>query len=201
MTENTLIVFVKNLIDGNVKTRIAKKKGNQFALQLYTELLNILKNSLSGLRGWEVVIYYSDFIEETDNWPFVISQERQNGINLGDRMYKAFKQELKKAEKVVMIGSDIPDLKKIHIQNASTSLQANDIVIGPTIDGGYYLIGMKKLDKVIFSGIKWGESDVYFETCKRLTQMNYSYDSLSKLRDIDEVDDIPDYVLRKLNKQ
>ena len=198
MTENTLVIFVKNPVAGNVKTRIAAKTNDRYALQLYNELLRILKLSLSGLNGWKVVIYYSDFIEKSDTWPFAVSREKQNGKDLGKRMQNAFEQELKKARKVILIGSDIPDLQVSHIQKAGEILQKKDIVIGPTFDGGYYLIGMKKLNRSIFSNIHWGQKDVFSETCKSITKGKLSFNSLPILSDIDEWQDIPEYILREL---
>ena len=84
----------------------------------------------------------------------------QEGKTLGDKMYNAIEQELKTSDKVILLGSDIYDLKKDMINTAFEKLDNFDIVINPSIDGGYFLIGMKNAIKEVFDLPSYGDNSV-----------------------------------------
>jgi rSAM/selenodomain-associated transferase 1 len=117
----------------------------------------------------------------------------QAGEDLGERMKNGFVEALSmNFKRVVLIGSDIPDLPLEFIEEAFTSLQEKDAVIGPALDGGYYLIGFKKetFSPRVFEGIHWSTESVFEKTLKVLQQEGLTVHTLQPLRDIDTVEDL-----------
>ncbi len=136
------------------------------------------ENSLSDLKGWL-----------GDDYLYM----PQKGEDLGERMKNGFIEAFAmNFKRVVLIGSDIPDLPLEFIEEAFTSLQEKDVVIGPSFDGGYYLIGFK--DKVfslkVFEGIPWSTEKVFEKIMKVLKQEGLTVHTLQLLRDIDTIDDL-----------
>ena len=106
-------------------------------------------------------------IKQMKNWlgDSLTYVEQEKG-DLGFRMFSALKRSINEgANKVVVIGTDIPGQISHHIENAFYTLDEKDIVIGPATDGGYWLIGMKK-PYDIFQGISWGKETVLQQTLK-----------------------------------
>ena len=128
MNKQLVIVFVKNLKLGNVKTRLAKSIGNEAAFQVYKELVFVTEKVTSTLHA-DKRIYFSDAIVE-EQWPGVYKVV-QEGENLGDRMKNAFNQGFKDGYKhIVLIGSDLPDISSKHIDEAFEHLTKNEVVFG-----------------------------------------------------------------------
>lgn len=115
----------------------------------------------------------------------------QEGSNLGERMATAsdvlFSQG---AEKVIIVGSDIPQLDPLIFQAALKLLNNKQVVLGPTFDGGYYLLGINKMIPEIFNGISWGSSSVYRETRDVLENRRFDWQELELAYDIDSSDDL-----------
>jgi len=117
--------------------------------------------------------------------------------DLGQRMQSAFDHTFHgDTETALLIGSDIPDISAGLLEQAFHSLEDNKVVIGPSRDGGYYLIGFhaeqaQLLYPLLFSGITWSTEDVYTTTINRLHNSNISVFSLPTLRDIDRDEDLP----------
>jgi glycosyltransferase A (GT-A) superfamily protein (DUF2064 family) len=84
----------------------------------------------------------------------------------------------------------VPDISPIIVDEALSALESHDIVLGPAHDGGYYLIGMNRLNKALFKGINWGSEDVLQDTLTRVVEFNLSFYLLPTLIDIDSVDDL-----------
>lgn len=134
--------------------------------------------------------------------PSYIKTFPQQGEDLGERMENAIGKLLNIGyEKVILIGSDIPEIQVEYILNAIKVLQGADVVIGPTLDGGYYLVGMKKLYKQIFkSKIKWGEKSVLDGTFSIMKEEQLIMGFASVCRDIDTKEDIKAFVKKYRNK-
>ncbi len=110
----------------------------------------------------------------------------QKGVSLGERLYKALREAFAENKgKVVIIGTDCPGLTLKHIEQAFNLLDRFNLVIGPAHDGGYYLIGLTKAVKDLFSGIKWGSAFVYRQTLEAAQKANLSIAELEKLQDVD----------------
>ena len=102
------------------------------------------------------------------------------------------------AEKVIIIGSDCYDLKTEIIEGAFDALSANDVVIGPAEDGGYYLIGMKKRHKNLFENKEWGTSNVLLDSILTIKEQKLSYQLMPTLNDVDTIEDMPTELKEKL---
>ena len=188
-SKNLLLIFTRNPELGKVKTRLAKTIGDEAALDIYKFLLEHTKQVTQNL-SCNKAVYYSVKVREHDIWNATTYQKHlQDGNDLGIRMHNAFQQAFSTGyEKVVIIGSDLPDLTSEHINEAFEKLNSNDVVMGPAEDGGYYLLGMKKLHANIFQHKDWGTSTVRKDTLNDL--QNESVFLLETLNDVDVFDDI-----------
>ena len=201
MTKNLIIVFVRNPELGKVKTRLSKTIGDQGALKTYILLLKHTESVLHKVSS-EKVVYYSEEIQKNDLWDDARYQKKlQKGVDLGARMQNAFDTAFKDSyEKVVIVGSDLFDLRASHIENAFKYLENHDVVLGPSLDGGYYLLGMKKLHSAVFKNKQWGTDTVFGSTIKNLQKQNVKL--LEALNDIDTFEDLeaqPE-LLKKIKK-
>jgi rSAM/selenodomain-associated transferase 1 len=192
MSKNLVMVFTRNPELGKVKTRLAKTIGDNNALKVYKYLLDHTHHTLLQLNI-DKAVYYSVAIREDDIWNSNQFQKHlQQGEDLGLRMQHAFESAFKaNYDKVIIIGSDLLDLKANHIQKALDALDTNDIVIGPAQDGGYYLMGMKTLFPKVFQNKNWGTDSVFQDTMQDL--QNLDVHLLDELNDIDTFEDFKVY--------
>ena len=186
-----LIIFVKNPEKGHVKTRLAASIGDEKALEIYLQLLAHTRKVTTDLEVHKAV-FYSKHIDENDEWPsppFLKRIQCEGG--LGIKMAEAFKQAFQMGyQKVCLIGTDIYELTPEVIEEAFLSLSKHDTVIGPAKDGGYYLIGMKKLHASIFEGKTWSTPTVCQDTIQDIENLGLSCQLVDTLNDIDEFDDL-----------
>ena len=201
MNKNLILVFVRNPELGKVKTRLAKTIGDKDALKIYTILLQHTESVLHKVSS-DKVVYYSEEIQSNDLWDNALYQKKlQKGADLGARMQNAFETAFKDTyEKVVIVGSDLFDLNPNHIKEAFTALENHEVVLGPSLDGGYYLLGMKKMHPAVFKNKQWGTDSVLESTLKNLNQQNVKL--LEALNDIDTFEDLkaqPE-LLKKIKK-
>lgn len=185
-----VLIFVKNIIEGRVKTRLAATLGNEAAMNIYRQLLQHAHDVIKNIDAAKIVSY-SDVIEE-DRWNNdEFKKELQQGIDLGKRMENAFIHAFETGyDSVIIIGTDCPEINKNILETAFKELNDFDIVIGPATDGGYYLLGMKKLHSFLFKNMKWSTSTVFKDTIERCNAGQLSYFLLPELSDIDEEKDL-----------
>ena len=164
MSDNHLIVFVKQPIEGKVKTRIAQTKGNEIALEVYTNLLEKTKQII-GKANCHIHLFVEGELTFFRNWTYN-TVHKQQGSNLGERMLFAFETvfNLFPNSNCIIIGSDCYELTSKMIDEAFEKLDNNNYVIGPANDGGYYLLGMKILLPALFQNIIWSTNKVYTQT-------------------------------------
>ena len=181
-----LIIFVKNPILGQVKTRLAASIGDDMALLVYQNLLKYTKRVASSL-GCHRYIYYHSHIDNSDIWEETEYTKRIQAFgDLGNRMKLAFQDVLDSGmERVCLIGSDCPSLTHSHIESAMDKLKDVDIVIGPSLDGGYYLIGLKAQQKELFENIEWSTNKVLSSTLSRCKSLDLKVHLLPQLSDVD----------------
>lgn len=191
-SKNLIITFTRNPELGKVKSRLAKSIGEQAALEVYIKLLEHTESVLKQI-DCDKAVYYSVKVRDNDLWDASIFQKHQQfGDNLGVRMENAFKKGFEEGyENIVIVGSDLYDLKPEHINDAFKALDTHDNVIGPAEDGGYYLLGMKTLHPSVFKIENWGTETVYKQTISKLND-NAVY-VLETLNDIDYVEDLKPY--------
>jgi rSAM/selenodomain-associated transferase 1 len=190
MSNDTLLIFARNPVYGKVKTRLAATVGNDKALQIYQQLVEHTAAVTQNINATRVV-YYSDFIADNDAWDNNYSKTVQQGTDLGERMSNAFSDTLELGvKKAVLIGTDCYKLNTEIIANAFTELSNYDIVIGPALDGGYYLLGMNNHHPQLFNDITWSTDTVLMETLTRCADLGLRYFLLPVLSDIDDEKDL-----------
>ena len=193
MKKNPLVlVFCKNQIIGKVKSRLALKIGKQKAFFVYSNLVNKTASIVNSLSS-DVHVYYSDYIEENDDFKSPkIKKFIQKGNNLGDRLINALSISFKNFSPVVIIGSDLWELEISDIEDAFRILKNKNVVIGPSTDGGYYLIGMNYLDTKIFENKNWGQQSVLNDTIRDIYDKTNIH-LLDEKTDIDTYDDLCEF--------
>ncbi|GAB4340232.1 MAG: TIGR04282 family arsenosugar biosynthesis glycosyltransferase [Flammeovirgaceae bacterium] len=191
MEKSRLLIFVKNPILGKVKTRLAVDIGQEKALEVYKYLLNYTKSVALNLP-FEKQVCYDAFVEENDIWDNdKFLKTKQLGNNLGERMSNAFQNAFNEGcQKVVIIGSDCLEITSEIIINAFEVLNQKEAVLGGTMDGGYYLLGLSKMEKSVFEHKKWSSESVFRDTLNDFLQKNMSYYLLPTLNDIDNLNDL-----------
>ncbi|MBA4417824.1 MAG: hypothetical protein C0392_07930 [Syntrophus sp. (in: bacteria)] len=190
-----IILFVKYPERGKVKTRLAESVGTEHALALYRLFVKDIMATLQE-GDYELIIAFSPphSLESFQGW---LGKDHhyipQKGDDLGERMKNAFKDAFALGlQHVLLIGSDSPDLSGDIIMTAFESLKSNDAVIGPTYDGGYYLIGFRYdtfLPRV-FEGIPWSTARVFQDSMDIFESGKYLIRVLPEWRDIDTLDDL-----------
>lgn len=199
---NALILMTRVPIPGKTKTRLMNViSGNKCADIHKCFLLDLFNMTKFLKKDIDIYLTYTpiDEYEILKNMtPAYINVFSQYGQNLGEKMSNAIRFVLNKDyEKVILIGTDIPDLKHIDIIHSFNSLDENDITIGPTFDGGYYLIGMKNLyDELFHEKIKYGNISVLESTIDIANNLNLKVGLSKKYRDIDTIDDLIDFKKR-----
>lgn len=191
MTKRLLIIFAKNPILGQVKTRLAATMGDEKALEIYLKLLEFTRKITADLP-FDKVVFYSHQVDQEDLWSKRIFQKQlQDSGDLGARMQGAFEWGFQSGyQNICIIGSDCLELTPEIIENAFEQLNNNDAVIGPTQDGGYYLLGIKQLHMPLFKNKDWGAETVANDTLIDLKHMNLSCYSLETLTDVDREEDL-----------
>ena len=196
-----LAIFCKTPERGFVKTRLAASVGEQKALEIYLDLLKITDEE-TRLFSSSRYLFLTSAVEDSLEKMRSTLQEQdlfttsktsfisQQGEDLGQRMSTAFKELFKNHQSVVLIGCDLPDLTSALISDAFDALQNNDAVIGPSCDGGYYLIGLKKETPDLFKEISWSTEKVLKQTVERAEQLSLKVQLLDQLRDIDTLEDL-----------
>jgi uncharacterized protein len=189
MSKNLILIFTRNPEIGKCKKRLAATVGDVNALAIYKILLQHTVNITERLDCHKAV-YYDSKIEKNDIWQDDNYQKfKQIGSNLGLRMMYAFRNSFRAGyEKVVIIGSDLIDLEPQQINQTFSALDTHDVVIGPAVDGGYYLLGMKEMQTPIFYDKDWGTSTVRADTLSDLYSQKVAM--LETLNDIDVYDDL-----------
>lgn len=202
--KNSVLFFVKYPMAGSVKTRLAEQFGSNAAADLYrnfvTDILATLKSLDANIK---IVFAPPDSKDQFQQWlgkeyPYI----PQTGQHLGQRMKNAFLQAFGEAfNRVVVIGSDSPDLPAEYLELAFHALDMNDVVIGPSSDGGYYLIGFARNSFLpeAFEQISWSGNKVFEQTVNILKQHRQSLYLLPQWHDVDTLPDLKSFLRRNEN--
>jgi len=174
-TRTKVIVFARAPRAGRVKTRLIPLLGEQGAARLHARLLRrALATALEADLG------------PVELW----TMRRQRGADLGARMYHAFARSLRRAERVVLIGSDCPVLRGSDLRKAARWLAGGaDAVFAPAEDGGYALVALRRVSPRLFDGIEWGGAQVMVQTRARLTTLGWRWRELPLVWDVDRPED------------
>ena len=184
--KTALIVFVKNIGYEPVKSRIGHEVGSHMADAIYGELLQATRQLCGGLSH-DIHVYYSHHIDYNDEWTGIAYARHLQAQepDLGRRMKAAFEDLLPLYQKVAIIGSDCPYLSPAFIDEAFVALDTVDVVLGPSNDGGYYLLGMQSMTASLFKDISWSTSEVLGQSLDKLWLAGKSFVKLDYLDDID----------------
>jgi len=200
---NILIIFVKYPDPGKVKTRIARELGAEKAADIYSLIAGSVIENVSGSDKYRTVFFFDPPEMENGIRQRLgrgdVTYEPQSGNTIGERMSDAFERVFSGgAEKAVLIGTDVPEITGEMVTRAFRLLEFEDAVIGPAEDGGYYLLGLKKPESLLFDDIEWGSDSVYKRTVERIEKLDLSYKSLDTLRDVDTAEDVGTELLKWL---
>lgn len=202
--ENCVLFFVKYPAVGRVKTRLAKQLGRKAASDLYKNFVNDILAMLNNLSvSLKIFFDPPDTKKQIQQWlGEKYSYAPQTGQGLGQRMKNAFLQAFSEGFKsVIIIGSDSPDLPADFINRALSVLNTHDVVIGPSSDGGYYLIGFVRDTFLpeVFEEISWGSDSVFEQTINILKQHKQKLYLLPQWYDVDTSEDLKSLLLRNKN--
>lgn len=196
-----LIIMSKTPIPGLAKTRLKGILSDVDCANLQMAMLKDLFMTTEKLKNvLDIFLFYTpkeQFQLMKNISPSYIKLYQQQGETIGDRMYNAAELLLKKYNQAIIIGSDIPEIDENIILDAFDKLKYCDAVIGPTYDGGYYLIGFKKLDKKVFDNqIPWGDRSVFELTLKNFEKCKFNYKIVQSCSDIDTKEDLIAFLRR-----
>ncbi len=198
-TQESVILFTRFPQPGKVKTRLIERLGPQGAAdlqkQMTEQVIRRIQPTLHA-RSIQLQIYYcGGSCQEMSDW---LGHEnnlyRQQGDDLGRRMKHALSRTIRQgAERVLLIGSDCPAIDAHIISSGLEQLAGHDLVLGPAMDGGYYLIGLRAGSKEyagLFTGIDWGTDQVLLQTTAEADRKRLSHALLPRLHDIDGPEDL-----------
>lgn len=176
---------------GKVKKRLAVQIGNWTTLKLYQKMLKETLENVSRLTSIDIYGFYKGTGLAKFNTFKTLQNISQMGKDFGERMLNAFKWLFNKDyKKMILIGSDSPDMPIHYIQEAFLRLDTFEFVLGPSEDGGYYLIGLRRPIDSLFKDIKWGSKTVMIDTLKIAEREKISYFLLPQWYDIDDIEDL-----------
>lgn len=187
----TLVVMVKEPRPGRVKTRLGRDIGmTQAAWWFRHQVARLLRRVQSPC--WQTVLAVSPDNQGLNSriWPSNLVRWPQGTGNLGDRMGRMMRTA--PPGPVCVIGADIPDVRSGHILEAFTALGNHDAVFGPTTDGGYWLVGLKRTRAVppdIFAGVRWSTDQALSDSLTSLADHRIA--RITTLRDVDTAADLP----------
>ncbi|UTW45553.1 TIGR04282 family arsenosugar biosynthesis glycosyltransferase [bacterium SCSIO 12696] len=187
-----IIQYAKAPQTGKVKTRLQPVLGEQGCLQLHCRLV---EHCFQRVHNAAVAPHRFSIAGSDDNFfqSIVTSSniEYQQGADLGERMQRTAEKALASVKGVLIIGSDCPFFDRNYLASACEALeQGNDCVLGPANDGGYVLIGLRRVDAKLFCNMPWGTEQVLALTRERLQALQWRYRELPALADIDRPDDL-----------
>lgn len=191
--KNVIGLFLKYPEPGRVKTRLAKDIGDERAADFSRRIAEyVLKKTLSPDRRYFRIVFYSPETRRQyfQDWLGEEILLPQTGADVGERMQHAITAMFDRgAEKAIVVGTDIPDLRREIIETAFQRLDDADIVIGPAMDGGYYLIGMHSPHPEVFRNIIWSTGTVLRETLDIIKKRGLRCSFVPELHDVDGLED------------
>ncbi|MEQ9546422.1 MAG: TIGR04282 family arsenosugar biosynthesis glycosyltransferase [Marinobacter sp.] len=197
--ESSVLVmqFSKWPEEGRVKTRLMPALGASGALAAHVRLsLAVLENLIAS--GFPVQFWWDRALEQAPDAaaPVLsrldaaqITTGIQQGENLGQRMEAALARVLEHHDKALVVGSDCPSVDPDYVRQAVAELDTSDVVLGPSNDGGYVMIGARRVVAGMLDGVNWGTGSVLDQTCTRMAGLELSVSLLPPRWDVDEPED------------
>ncbi|HET6757362.1 MAG TPA: TIGR04282 family arsenosugar biosynthesis glycosyltransferase [Burkholderiales bacterium] len=193
-----VLVFAKAPIPGQVKTRLIPLLGEEGASALFKRLvhhtLQVATSTASQVELWCSPCADHAFFADCAGW-YKVRLRKQGQGSLGARLCAAASESLKSSAYVIIVGCDCPMLNVQDLAEATRALaEGADAVLGPAADGGYYLIGLRRYDARVFSGIDWGSEKVLEQTRERLKDLKWTGHELDMKWDLDVPEDYERFV-------
>jgi rSAM/selenodomain-associated transferase 1 len=195
-----LVIFAKAPVPGQVKTRLCPPLTPDEAATLHGSFVldTLERTKLAAAKLKLPIDRYLACAPSSTLVFFQIMEERQSvklldqvGDDLGARMQQAFDAMFAKGyQRVFIIGTDVPSLPLEHYKQALALLETNDLVLGPALDGGYYVIGLKRAVPELFANIPWSTDRVLSMTLEKATSLGLKTARLPEWRDVDTIDDL-----------
>src|SRR4051812_17743310 len=178
------MVFARAPVAGRAKTRLAPRLGAAGAARLQARLIRAAVRTAVAARCGKVELHL-------DSRHSLFPGTLQKGADLGERMYNALRAALRRHSFALLIGADCPALEPADLRRAARWLQGgSDLVLAPAEDGGYALIGARRLRREIFGGIAWGGSEVFSATKDNLRRTGLRWRALRTVWDLDRPADL-----------
>jgi uncharacterized protein len=175
-TQTSVLVFAREARPGRVKTRLIPLLGAEGAARLHARLVARTLATARAARLGPVELWGS---------------RRQRGADLGERMHHAFTVRLRRAARVILVGADCPVLRPRDLRRAARWLAGGaHAVFAPAEDGGYALIGLRRVSPALFAGVHWGGPGVMSQTRERLAALGWRWRELPELWDVDRPEDV-----------
>ncbi len=201
MSSSCLILFTKPARPGQVKTRLIGELTAQQTALLHAAFIG---DVVERLRQGSFELRLAWALEAGESEPPLaepplaelplagLSHLRQEGATLGDRLYAALALAARSFSKVAAVGSDHPTLSLARVEEAFAVLERSDVVLGPAVDGGYYLIGVRgrALSPRLFAEVPWSTDRVLSTTLERCDQLGLEARLLPPGRDVDTPEDL-----------
>lgn len=191
--KQALICFTRPPIPGKTKTRLMPMLTGAQCAALHTAFLRDISAVCAGVSADLYIAYAPEggwtILREV--FPAAQGFFPQAGQDLGDRMHRALAHVLALGyEACVLIGSDLPELSSGHLSAAFAALETADVTLGPTVDGGYYLVGLKQPCKALFTGQRYGHGGVYENAVAAALAAGRSFRPAPPCRDVDVPEDL-----------
>jgi hypothetical protein len=197
--EGAIVIFAKAPDVDTVKTRLKSALSDDERLRLY---ISLMENAIGAAKAvTTAAAFIACWPPDGAKWfadRYALPVFPQEGEDLGSRMSNAIERALAMGYgKVVIAGTDVPDMTCEVLRAAFSALDKRDIVIGPAVDGGYYLIGLKRLCRRVFEDIEWSGETVLSRTLERAKEAGLSVGLLVTLSDIDRPEDLSPHIVDK----
>jgi uncharacterized protein len=191
----TLIVFAREPVPGTVKTRLIPALGALGAARLYERLFALALNAARATPCARRQLWCAGAPADGGHCArlaaeYGLAWRPQPEGDLGTRMAAALAHALAETDRAVLIGSDCPEYDAAYLGAAFEALAQCDAVIGPAADGGYVLIGLRRVDAALFAGIPWGTETVLDDTRRALRRLGRAWHELPTRRDVDRPQDL-----------
>ena len=190
-----LIVFARAPVPGRVKTRLIPLLGPEGAARLHQRMLEKTLRTAWDAGLGTVELHCTPGIRHAGfkslKLEFGIGLRAQGRGDIGERMHRAFARALRRHPYVLLMGSDCPALRRSDLRAALRALRAGaDAVLSPAEDGGYPLIGLRRVSRRLFDGVAWGSGRVLEQTRDRLARLGWRWKELRTLWDVDRPEDV-----------
>jgi uncharacterized protein len=190
-------VFARAPLAGRVKTRLIARLGADGAARLHVRLIRHTVRLALQARCGPVELHATapHGLFRT----LGVTVRRQRGRDLGERMHHALREALRRHRQAILIGADVPALAPADLRRARRFLHSTDLVLAPAEDGGYALIGARRLSLRIFTDVRWGSAAVLAQTLRNLSRASLRYRLLRTLWDLDRPEDLDRFRSRRLS--